>query len=350
MDNSQIENMRKLFANAGHANSDGNMTFPLRAIRHERTTKWVCEECYQLLPHAEEIVVDHLVSLEEYADLSSRVEEVEVTLRCSASVNIFKKSVENNSKLRKAVIHIKSGYFYTPERRQGSQYATIKNQFNELGKALKDRSLTRIEIRGDGYEDRSEGYENRESVFAGLQRVFKCSDLRSIFISGMPDFLRGADIPINACKLELIVLDQVYINTAETANNLIRLLASNSVLKQLRLSNSQLTLTAMTVLERNERARESFKKLSRLYISHNSFGLSTAVTLVAMALQGNCLTHLDISHCPGVRDAGCSEIVEKLRLYRTGRRLEVIATDGTGISAETEAKMDCFRIRSKFTE
>ncbi|KAF9956537.1 hypothetical protein BGZ65_002632, partial [Modicella reniformis] len=335
VDNGQITAMKTIFQSANY-NLSQNM-FEVRPIVVERTTKWVCEECYQQLSHGDSILVDHLVSLKEYADLmTSRRELVDVTLRCSASVSIFTRAVQSNSRIRKVIIRVESGYFQTPERqRSSSQYSTIKNQFDDLGKALSGLPLTSIEI----YGDRDCG-----TVFSGLQRALKCNELEAILIKNIPQFLSGLDVTGHSNKLTTLVLDGVYINTMDTAHNLTKILVTNSDLRILRLSRSELTMDTLQILESNERVRKRFTKLTHLNISNNNFGYPTAVTLVNMTLQSDNLTHLSIAGSPGITDVGCNVILDSLLRSRPGdRRLEAIVTDGTGISDDTATRMDCIR-------
>ncbi|KAF9348320.1 hypothetical protein BGX34_002551 [Mortierella sp. NVP85] len=335
VDNHQIEAMIKLFQSAGFADRNGNMRFNLRPIHFGGPTKWVCEECYQLLTRDRTIPVDHLMTLDEYRDLTKRATEVDVVLRCSASVITFTRMLKKYVQVRKAVIRIESGYFQTAERQFGTQFEAIQNQFIELAKALKPQPLTSLEIHGDN---------ECGSVFMGLERVLKCADLEILQVTGMPHFLEGLegrDLIQSTYKLRQLELDGVHIHTQKAAENLIKLLRANTALKAFGLSRSRLTLDAISVLNSDDRVKKRFGELSQLNLSNNDFGAATARSLVAMALKGSCLQRLDLSNSRGIGDAGCREILELLQVK--GRRLDTIVTDGTGISNDTARRMDKFR-------
>ena len=332
VDNHQIEAMIKLFQSAEFADQGGNMRFNVRPIHFGGPTKWVCEECYQLLTRDRTIPVDHLMTLDEYADLTKQATEVDVVLRCSASVITFTRMLEKYVQVRKAIIRIESGYFQTAERQSGTQFEAVQNQFIELAKALKLQPLMSLEIRGDN---------ECGPVFMGLQRVLKCTDLEILQVTGMPHFLEGRDLIHSTYKLRQLKLDGVHIDTQEAAENLSKLLRANTVLKVFGLSRSRLTLDAISILNSNDRVKKRFGELSQLNISNNDFGAATARSLVAMALKGSCLQRLDLSNSRGIGDAGCREILELLQVK--GRRLDTIVTDGTGISNDTAGRMDKFR-------
>ncbi|KAF9354837.1 hypothetical protein BGX34_010781 [Mortierella sp. NVP85] len=332
VDNHQIEAMIKLFQSAEFADQGGNMRFNVRPIHFGGPTKWVCEECYQLLTRDRTIPVDHLMTLDEYADLTKQATEVNVVLRCSASVITFTRMLKKYVQVRKAIIRIESGYFQTAERQSGTQFEAIQNQFIELAKALKPQPLTSLEIRGDN---------ECGPVFMGLQRVLKCTDLEILQVTGMPHFLEGRDLIHSTYKLRQLKLDGVHVDTQESAENLSKMLRANTVLKVFGLSRSRLTLDAISVLNSNDRVKKRFGELSQLNISNNDFGAATARSLVAMALKGSCLQRLDLSNSRGIGDAGCREILELLQVK--GRRLDTIVTDGTGISNDTAGRMDKFR-------
>ncbi|KAF9982421.1 hypothetical protein BGZ65_002895, partial [Modicella reniformis] len=162
LDNHQIDAMITLFRSAGFADNNGNMRFTVRPIHFGGPTKWVCEECYQLLSQNRTISAEHHMTLKEYAALTKRATDAEVILRCSASVITFTKTILSHPQVRRAIIQIESGYFQTAERQSGTQYDAIQNQFVELGKALQLQPLTSLEIRGD---------HECGSVFIGLQHV-----------------------------------------------------------------------------------------------------------------------------------------------------------------------------------
>ncbi|KAK3805792.1 MAG: hypothetical protein J3Q66DRAFT_422503 [Benniella sp.] len=327
VDNHQIDAMKALFRSAGLMNSE----FGVRPIHFGGPTKWVCEECYQVLSDSRDIVADHLMSLREYIELTRRSMEANVVLRCSASVITFTKTVQKSPRLRKVTLHIKSGYFQTSDRQAGTQYNAIKFQFDDLGKVLHGRSLQSVNIQGD----RGSG-----SVFAGLQQVFKCPDLKSLHIKGMPHFLRDVDLRNCTRKLEELKLDGVHIDSQDTATQLAKLLQENSALKVLSLSRTRLTAAALSVLV-SRHVEKRFAKLTQLNLSDNDFDAATARTLVAMALKGDRLSRLDLSNCSGIGAAGCRQILELLRFR--GRRLDSVVMDGTGITYDISAEMDRFR-------
>ncbi|KAF9982419.1 hypothetical protein BGZ65_002893, partial [Modicella reniformis] len=290
--------------------------FSVRPIRLEESTKWVCEECYELLSAKRSIPVDHLVFLKEYTLLTRQTTEVEVTLRCSTSVILFKGAVEGNSQLRKAILHIKSGYFQTRERRFGAQYHAIQKQFIELGEALRKQHLTSLEIHVD------HEYGN---VFAGLQHVLKCAYLKTLRVVGVPAFL-GVGFQNKTNKLEQLVLDGVHIDTKEAATNFATLLKTNPVLKSLHLSRSCLTIEAVSILIWNEGVKSCFSKLSELNLSNNDFCADTARSLISMALQGEKLTLLDLSDNQRICSTGRGKLME---LLRTRDRVVVSFNDRT---------------------
>ncbi|KAF9354838.1 hypothetical protein BGX34_010782 [Mortierella sp. NVP85] len=330
VDNHQIDAMKALFRSAGLMDSE----FGVRPIHFGGPTKWVCEECYQVLSDSRPIVADHLMSMDEYIDLTRRSTEANVVLRCSASVITFTKTVQKSPRLRKVTLHIKSGYFQTSDRQAGTQYNAIKYQFDELGKVLHGRSLQSVDIQGD----RGSG-----SVFVGLQRVFKCSDLKTLHIKGMPHFLRDVDLRNCTRKLEELKLDGVHIDSQDTATHLAKLLQENSGLKVLSLSRTRLTAPALSALasSRNGYVEKRFAKLTQLNLSDNDFDAATARTLVAMALKGDRLSRLDLSNCSRIGAAGCRQILELLRFR--GRRLDSVVMEGTGITYDISADMDRFR-------
>ncbi|KAF9982420.1 hypothetical protein BGZ65_002894 [Modicella reniformis] len=326
-DNHQIDAMKALFRSAGLANNE----FGVRPI-HFGGTKWVCEECYQVLSERRPLTIGHLMSLDEYIDLTRRTAEVEVTLRCSASVITFTRTIQKSPQLRKVIIHIKSEYFLTPERQTGTQYNAIEHQFIELGKALQGRSLTSVDIRGD---------YDCGPVFAGLQWVLRCSDLKMLHVKGITHFLQGAEFRNNTRKLEELQLDGVHVDIQEAANNLTKLFQANSSLKVLCLTRSRLMSAAVSIFVSSRDVEKRFAKLLQLDISNNEIDSAIARTLVAMALKGDRLTRLDLSNNYRIGDSGCRQILELLKFR--GRRLDSIVTDTTGISYETSVEIDRYR-------
>ncbi|KAF9354839.1 hypothetical protein BGX34_010783 [Mortierella sp. NVP85] len=324
----QVDAMKMVFKSAGLTDHH-DTRFGLRSIRFKEGTKWVCEDCYQRLSQQLAITNDHLVSLDDYILLTRRSTEIEVTLRCSASVTLFTKLIQKRPLVRKVVIHIESGYFQARERQQGNFYTTMENQFIELGKALREQPLTSVEIRGD----RACG-----PIFDGLQRVLRCSDLKTLHVTGVPRFLQGDRFDNSTYRLKELQFDGVHIDTEDAAFRLSKLLEANPELTDLRLSRSHLTSEALDVLEANEAVKRRFAKLSHLNISDNIFGAPIAVSLVGMALQGKHLILLDLSNNRGFGDAGCRQILELLR-FKDPCKLEYLMMDGTDISAETSIEL-----------
>ncbi|KAG0235407.1 hypothetical protein BGX31_004249 [Mortierella sp. GBA43] len=334
VDNHQIDAMKALLRSANLTEMD----FGVRPIHFGGPTKWVCEECYQVLSESRSIVPDHLMSMDEYIDLTRRATEANVVLRCSASVITFLRTIQKSPYLRKVTIQIKSGYFVTPDRLSGTQYNAIKHQFEELGKALQSRPLLSVEIKGDS------GCGG--AVFAGLYRVLKCSDLKTLKVTGMAQFLAElADLRGITHKLEEITLDGVRMDTAEAATRFSKLIQASSGLKILSLSRTRLSAGAVAVLAsgQDKQTEKRFAKLVQLNLPDNDFDAATARALVAMALKGDRLNRLDLGNCRGVGDMGCRQILELLRVR--GRRLDSIVMDSTGISYETSVEMDRYRSR-----
>ncbi|KAG0235405.1 hypothetical protein B0O80DRAFT_440711 [Mortierella sp. GBAus27b] len=339
VDQQQTDAMRMLLRSAG-ITEHHDTRFGLKAIRTLKDgTKWVCEDCYQLLSHKQPIDTDHLVSLDDYIDLTRRSTDVEVTLRCSSAVTIFTKTIQKKPIVRRAMIHVESKWFQERERQQGPALAAIENQFNELGRVFREQPLTAIEIRGD----RACG-----PCFDGLQRVLKCTDLKSLHVSGVPRFLQGARFDNNTWRLKDLQLDGVHLDTQDAAFRLTKLMEANPELMVLRLSRTHLTSEALDILEGNEVVKKRFAKLTQLSISDNIFGASTAVALVGMALQGKNLALLDFSNNRGFGDAGCRQILELLR-FKDPNRLEYIFMNGTDISEATFAELQVYNKHQRLT-
>ncbi|KAG0235408.1 hypothetical protein B0O80DRAFT_440713 [Mortierella sp. GBAus27b] len=337
-DNHQIEAMMKLFESTGAADRGGNIRFDVRPIHFGGPTIWVCEECYQILSRNDPIYTDQLLGINEYTNLMRRTSEMDVVLRCSASVIVLTKTLQKHRQLSKIVIRIEPDYFQTLERLHGTQYDAIDNQFIELGKALQGQSsLKHVEIYGHA--------ECGSVYISGLRHILKSSSLETLHIMGMPEFLQGHMFSNGTYKLQQLKLDDVHIHTEEAAKNLIAMLQANTALRVLGLSRTRLTMDTSLILESNDQAKKRFADLHQLILSHNDFGSATARNLVTMVLKESNLKRLDLSNCPGVGDRGFQEIMDLLSVRRGRRRdrLDAIVTHGTGISDITEEQMDQFR-------
>ncbi|KAI8606017.1 hypothetical protein EDD21DRAFT_400778 [Dissophora ornata] len=328
VDNHQRAAMTTLLRAATVSDSTCGLTGNLKGIISQKTgrTLWVCYECYDKILASKPIIPNA---------------EFNVTLTCSASLIIFTKTLSSSRDTKKVIIQIDPAYFEAPKRTAGAQFNAICDQFNGLGETLSKMRLTFFEFKGNSTDG---------TMYAGLKDVLKCSTLQRLVIRGVPLFLQSGDIS-NSCRLlTQLVLDDVLIDTAVAANNLQKILWSNTGLSRLCISHACFTIPALAILisNRDERVRKRFERLSQLKISYNDIDAETAKTFVMMAIsKGSNLKRLDISGNRRIGDEGCCEILALLRSMN--HHLQEFKVEDTGVVSTTASYIVGLPSRSPMT-
>ncbi|KAG0288113.1 hypothetical protein BGZ98_004382 [Dissophora globulifera] len=340
-ENHQREALKVLLQAASVSDRTQSMTGELRGIVLENgRTIWVCHECHDRMLRGQPIHDEYQVSLRDYESLITKDAQLDVTIRSSTSLIIFTNTL-HSSNAHSISIRIASEYFETPERRSNaSTVRSYQSLFLELGNALVKLRPTRLALQANSTDG---------TIYKDLQTaILKCPTLEQLTITGMPLFFQGLELhkDIHCRMLTKLVLDGLHVDTEDAANNLRALIASNTYITHLQISNGKFSTDALDLLfsDQARDMRRLFKKLVRLNLSDNGLDVVSATNFAAIALESTNLTHLDLSGNSRIGDAGGRAILTLLK--DKNRKLVVFKTERTGMEARTQQEIQQCLVQS----
>ncbi|KAF9347437.1 hypothetical protein BGX26_001070 [Mortierella sp. AD094] len=305
---------------------------------------WVCGECYDLLLTRRVIPVEHLVSTPEFVALTKQESSIDVVLRSSASVIIFRNTLSNSPDLESIKMEIKPEFFETKDLN------STFNLFKELGAAIKGcGKLRSLEIICHSRDERA---------YQGLKNVLECSKIEHLIVRGMKSLLEDPKTSIDCRSLRKLVLDGVLLSSEEAAKNLRTLIGRSNALTSLHVMRARITHESAVILSSStpRDSRKQFERLVTLNLSDNDLESNEAMWLVELALgenkfggfrESSKLRRLNLSNNPRIDDTCCREILAKFE--KKSHPLETLNVQGTSIYPHALSDINSYLAKCKRT-